>query len=1234
MGYSIIEQAQKRAEEQGGATILQDGPAPSAYEGSEDWRDPSFTDGIAAAFENENTFNSIGRWMDRNDAARYGDLINFDDTLAQDEHLQAVVSTLPEEYLDTFREARTRSELDVMVLQAQRRQHHARTLANMGIVGNIGANIVAGLVDPVDLLVTVGTGGLGKAAMTGNTVRRVAVGAGSAAAANMAVEAVISAEDPTRTADDIIAAGVLGAVIGGGLNVRGGRADAPAARTADDARITNAVRNAGETLTSRPSSAFDVDSYMRSTRRAESSGNDAAAAVSSSAYGRYQFIKSIWLDYYRQTFGNTGESEAAILAKRADGDVQDQVMRTFTNDIANGLRGGGHAVTNRNVYLGHFLGIGDARKVLGAAEDTPLRGLVNDASIAANRSVLEGKTVGDLLRWAEGKVGASAQDGARSAEDSIARNDAIDSLTEEVDVPTFNTEPEWTPMPGAAGAAARTVDDAEYFGANVLIPGAAGRMLRTSVPKEIRSVTSRLISGLSRKDNNVREITAEETGRMLTQQWQTRAFLGYNQHFVDWSKAQGVGVLRRELGSDAQQRFMREVTAAMRGEANVSPQAKAAGKALSDQYKEMLIEAKRAGLPGFEDIDPNVNYVPRLISDRKFMDTYRKIGGENVKNLLKQAMVAKGMPDDLAERVSKAYRDGALKRITADKDTRAKMGAMKGLADDDVERLRYYLPEDDANLVDDVIAHLKTFRSERNKDAGRIDRAKRRIDMDETAEIDVDGVRVKVTDLFEDDAWQLFDRYTRTLGGWVGLAKRADIRSEADWDNMIEDLRVKHVADPKIAEYTQNLQRMKTLITGGTIDNTDYRIRRSAQLLRKANFASMMGQAGYSQIAELGNVLGYAGLKNTMMHMPALRSMWKQARTGQLDEAYREEIMSVFGVGAQGKLGRGRAGYDEYGTEMETMAWDMADRILDPAARAVGYAGGLTPLTDALHVLSRKSFLQRWANVANGHEVFTDAQKLQLADAGIHEGHLERALEAIRTHGEFDGKRLVGLNTDRWDPEVLDPMVETIDRMSRRAVQENDIGSSAWWMHTEWGKVLGQFRSFIMNAWVKQTLHAARFRDKQVATAFLFTMGLGTMSYMARTMANYWHDEEELDKRLSLQGMAKAAFSTTGYSSIMPTAIDTGLGAIGSDPWFAYTRSTGLAANAITGNPTYQRVNNMGRAVAGPVRALRPDYEYSQADYRALVKTLPFTNLLGVKSALEVLGEDLPKRSKEDEYWK
>jgi hypothetical protein len=163
--------------------------------------------------------------------------------------------------------------------------------------------------------------------------------------------------------------------------------------------------------------------YRSMVRAAESAGNDRAQAGTSTAYGRYQVIKSTWLNWYQQRYPGTGLTPEQIYAKRADGALQEVFMDDFTAANARALRAAGVPETADNLYLAHFLGPSDAARVLSADPNAPIAGLVRGKSIAANRSVLEGKTAGEVREWAARKMGGEASAAAEVADAMVPATD-------------------------------------------------------------------------------------------------------------------------------------------------------------------------------------------------------------------------------------------------------------------------------------------------------------------------------------------------------------------------------------------------------------------------------------------------------------------------------------------------------------------------------------------------------------------------------------------------------------------------------------------------------------------------------------------------------------------------------------------------------------------------------------------------------------------------------------------
>lgn len=141
---------------------------------------------------------------------------------------------------------------------------------------------------------------------------------------------------------------------------------------------------------------------------AESSRNPNAKNSNSSALGLGQFIESTWLRLFRKYFPERASAltREAILELRKDADLSRKMVELYMRENAAHLRRAGQEINNASLYLAHFLGPGGAVKVLAADPNTPVAQLLSAQQIAANPTVLGGgRTAGDVLRFAEGKVG-------------------------------------------------------------------------------------------------------------------------------------------------------------------------------------------------------------------------------------------------------------------------------------------------------------------------------------------------------------------------------------------------------------------------------------------------------------------------------------------------------------------------------------------------------------------------------------------------------------------------------------------------------------------------------------------------------------------------------------------------------------------------------------------------------------------------------------------------------------
>lgn len=141
----------------------------------------------------------------------------------------------------------------------------------------------------------------------------------------------------------------------------------------------------------------DFDSYLPAIRSSESGGNDSATNPTSTATGRYQFLKSTWNDLVNK-YPNSG----LTFDGRTDPQQQEVAIRIFTANNANYLKTKGVDVNNGNLYAAHFLGAGDAAIVLQAPDTALVSDYVPARVINAN-SFLKGMTIAKFKAWASRK---------------------------------------------------------------------------------------------------------------------------------------------------------------------------------------------------------------------------------------------------------------------------------------------------------------------------------------------------------------------------------------------------------------------------------------------------------------------------------------------------------------------------------------------------------------------------------------------------------------------------------------------------------------------------------------------------------------------------------------------------------------------------------------------------------------------------------------------------------------
>lgn len=140
----------------------------------------------------------------------------------------------------------------------------------------------------------------------------------------------------------------------------------------------------------------------------ESGGRPTIKAPTSTATGLGQFINATWLATVKKHRPDLmkGRTDAQVLELRKDPVIMIEMLARFTEENAESL---GAGYTDGDLYLAHFAGVGVARRLIRGDQTAQSALYFSPAAVRANRSILEGKTVGEVRAWANRKMAAAGK---------------------------------------------------------------------------------------------------------------------------------------------------------------------------------------------------------------------------------------------------------------------------------------------------------------------------------------------------------------------------------------------------------------------------------------------------------------------------------------------------------------------------------------------------------------------------------------------------------------------------------------------------------------------------------------------------------------------------------------------------------------------------------------------------------------------------------------------------------
>ncbi len=1143
--------------------------------------EPGLGEGLGAAISNQ----WAGAWAARQISA--SGFARDEDFILSNSDVRALTAGLPEAFWD-FSEAVSMDHALAIRQQRLGQVRNLETLSRLGWTG-MALSIGAAILDPVDIAV-----GAGVAALTGGTglapwlagkagrLRRLAGHGVLGAASAVPVQAYISSQDPVQDEWDVLYAALGGAIGGAGFDALGQRFSAAARRTMRDIEARDVL----------------------------------ALGAASPREVNTRFTDLITQDKGRLYFrGSVGDDDKALLASRllnslgldASDEVDGQILRELSDLID----------ADPDAFLGRLRQTPGGLMLEEPDAPFPLGPTSETASV-------EGRGLRDSARGETSEASAANIDARRAGDFRLT------SL------------PEDDPIRFGRGRFSYVAE----FG-------------RSEAPLVRRWGLAALGDPLPRKGG---------PAPLGASEWVHRATRGENGRFLrEFEGSYRAHRASAPRGARSRAAFSRAVAEAVRTPDPQPGQFTDAvldgARAVRESLARTLDTARRHGAFGSQDVESFAEYLPRLYSAPALNRAIALHGQDEVDRLFAEAF-ARAHPDlenvdEIAAKVGRRMRQTILDAQSRTDFDRAR--AVAGIDPDEMTAILKEAGVTDRGVIDDVLYGVGRGRAN-PEDAGTSTRLRARVLLDEQTTLSTPVGRLSFADILDNDAESIVGRYTRQMIGHaalaplyraVGDATGRTIRTQGQLLSALhDDLRAarvptqKGVLSPSI-DSTIDLARQIDNHLRGVPLVKDQGLNRMLRRMRQYQHLRLSGTFGLASLPETAQIAAETGLMAAVRGMPSLGRLLDDFKAGRIGDDFLREIEQVLGTGLDQFTHRvARHAEDDDALRGGARAGRAADAFLDRAASASNYLNFLAPLTRFQQLWAAGAAIQKWAAIARSGRL---PSPTRLRAMNVTREQAERIVGAIRREadlgrgvvevpGALFGRKVRRLDFSAWgDQDAASLLIDAVDKWSRRIIQTSDIGSMLPWMaNSAWGRTLTQFRSFAVQAYEKQFLQSLTAPDAATAMRIVSTGIAGALVWAGQQYVRSLSEEDPQgyrEKTITNAAMARAWFARSGWSSVLPGAMDNLLALGGSDDALFNFRNSGLGSRLVDAESSASLafLNDLARAGNSTIGPLwREDDPLSRRDAESLFNILPWKNALGARSLFRsMLPADLPETDRD-----
>jgi len=484
-----------------------------------------------------------------------------------------------------------------------------------------------------------------------------------------------------------------------------------------------------------------------------------------------------------------------------------------------------------------------------------------------------------------------------------------------------------------------------------------------------------------------------------------------------------------------------------------------------------------------------------------------------------------------------------------------------------------------------------------------------------------------VEQFLESDASKVLDRYSRSMSVDIELAKAFD--GDLKLDKQLKEIHAEYDALASSAKtdvdrsrinkerqsVVRDISAMRDSLRGlyGNPRDPDSMITRGFRIARQMNYLTKMGSVVMSSIPDMANPILVHGMKRWTKGIVNLATNLNGIKLNIQEAKLAGNILE------NSTLSR-IASFAEMNDPLTSGA-STFEKYLDNGTRLFSKVNLMPLWNDTMKgfssVLTQQRMIEEVGNLISGN--IKNPDRSYLAFLGIGRDGAERINAQLKKYASKENGLRVA-NTEQWDDlGAVNLYRNALNLDVDRTIVTAGKGDVPLFMHTEIGKVLGQFKSFTFATTQQILISSLQRRDAAALIGAVSAVSLGMMTYYLKSIAAGRKLSDD-PKKWIVEGVDKSGYLgvITEFNNILEKVTR---GSYGINPMIDAELMTRYASR------------NVVDSLIGPTAGQIKDYssiigaistgDISESDIKAFRRSLPGQNLFYLRSTFDEMEENL-----------